>query len=361
MKVKKLNESTSAKLKIKANGDYLVANEEGDGYSAYTKEDEYMGHLSAKDDAEAVDNFSQVQPKLESTNEDYLNSAEFRIQRYEDEIPELFHKVHDGYMSGMVNAKAYADALARIHSALEELNYIDESLTEGYMDAAETVEDTSELIAVLKLIVKEYDHMMLMSPVICRLHDDEHGRRLELSSNMNESMPDPELDTSLSTNETSMEVQDNIGNTKEPNKQFNENTVTNNLPEHLDNFLMDIAQEFGEISYLDISLFGKVATDVDLIKLNELRALYLEEAEYDDPKSLDPIVDDVVKLVKSCCEDSKQLNEEDIAEDDLQHEEGDEDSEAVDMNEEYDDNYDDLSSFKNYQEVSLLESLYLGK
>ena len=60
--------------------------------------------------------------KISQLNEDYLDSAEFRIQRYEDEIPELFHKIHDGYMSGMVNAKAYAEALHKIYDALEELD-----------------------------------------------------------------------------------------------------------------------------------------------------------------------------------------------------------------------------------------------
>lgn len=63
------------------------------------------------------------------TNEDYLESSEFKIQRYEDEIPELFHKAHDNYMSGMVNANTYAEALATIHSALDEIGVsLDESL-----------------------------------------------------------------------------------------------------------------------------------------------------------------------------------------------------------------------------------------
>lgn len=72
--------------------------------------------------------------KISQLNEDYLDSAEFRIQRYEDDIPELFHKIHDGYMSGMVNAKAYAEALHKIYDALEELDYEDstnESLVES--------------------------------------------------------------------------------------------------------------------------------------------------------------------------------------------------------------------------------------
>lgn len=86
---------------------------------------------------EKINQFRSIVMKYsdEQLNEDYLDSAEFRIQRYEDEIPKLFHKVHDGYMNGMVNAKAYADVLAKIYSVLEDLDYADESLEESYMDA----------------------------------------------------------------------------------------------------------------------------------------------------------------------------------------------------------------------------------
>lgn len=69
--------------------------------------------------------------KIKRLNEDYLDSHEFRIQRYEDDIPELFHKVHDGYMSGMVNAKAYADALHKIYDALIELDYETDDMDES--------------------------------------------------------------------------------------------------------------------------------------------------------------------------------------------------------------------------------------
>lgn len=346
MKVKKLlKENTEKVLHTKVNGDKLVVNDSGHGYSAYTKNNVHIGHIEAETDAEAVAEFSKKEPKYESMDntpagwkrddktlnnrytywdndffasasisnsmsdpknivtiiqildkhnpdnceeiinhvrvndvtidfetvlldtvrkadeflsakkkstteslrihnesmkEDYLDSAEFRIQRYEDEIPELFHKVHDGYMSGMVNAKAYADALATIFSALDEIDYdagsIQENLeteeeqdigngeligriengkfnvyqgediigsfdsqadaedsgynvfenlsstykTESIEDIA-VIEDTDELMNTLKKLVKKYDHMMLVNPIHCKIFDDNHGRRLDIS------------------------------------------------------------------------------------------------------------------------------------------------------------------------------------
>lgn len=192
MKVRKmlLREETEKVLHTKSNGDRLVANSSGHGYSAYTRDNVHIGHIEADTDAAAVAEFSKKEPKYESMNEDYLNSPEYRIQRYEDDIPELFHRVHDGYMNGMVNAKAYADVLAKIYSVLEELDYVDESLKEGYMDTHEGVAhvDTLDLMAALKSVVKEYGHMELVTPMVCELHDDDHGRRLELFKSVDEGL-----------------------------------------------------------------------------------------------------------------------------------------------------------------------------
>lgn len=148
MKVKKmlLRENTEKVLHTKANGDRLVANSSGHGYSAYTRNNVHIGHIEAETDAAAVAEFSKKEPKYESMNEDYLSSPEYRIQRYEDDIPDLFHKVHDGYMNGMVNAKAYADALTKIYSILEELDYTDESIEEGYMDNHASKEEDIEFV-----------------------------------------------------------------------------------------------------------------------------------------------------------------------------------------------------------------------
>ena len=192
MKVRKmlLREETEKVLHTKSNGDKLVVAASGDGYTAFTRDNVRIVHISADTDAAAVAEFSKKEPKYESMNEDYLDSAEFRIQRYEDDIPELFHRVHDGYMNGMVNAKAYADVLAKIYSVLEELDYVDESLKESYMDTHEGVAhvDTLDLMAALKSVVKEYGHMELVTPLYCELHDDEHGRRLELNKAVDEGL-----------------------------------------------------------------------------------------------------------------------------------------------------------------------------
>lgn len=195
MKVRKmlLREETEKVLHTKSNGDKLVAAASGDGYTAFTKDDVRIGHISAETDAAAVAEFSKKEPKYESINEDYLDSHEYRIQRYEDDIPELFYRAHDNYMSGMLNAKAYADALARIYNALEEIDVpsaTDESLTESYMDTHEGVAhvDTLDLMAALKSVVKEYGHMELVTPLYCELHDDEHGRRLELNRAVDEGL-----------------------------------------------------------------------------------------------------------------------------------------------------------------------------
>lgn len=128
--------------------------------------------------------------RMKHVTEDYLDSAEFRIQRYEDDIPELFHRVHDGYMNGMVNAKAYADVLAKIYSVLEELDYVDDSLKESYMDTHEGVAnvDTLDLMAALKSVVREHGHMELVTPIRCEIKNDDHGRRLALIPTTNEGL-----------------------------------------------------------------------------------------------------------------------------------------------------------------------------
>lgn len=56
--------------------------------------------------------------KITKLNEDYLDSAEYRIQRYEDEITEILPKLHDQYMTGMINANFYAEVLKNVYNAL---------------------------------------------------------------------------------------------------------------------------------------------------------------------------------------------------------------------------------------------------
>lgn len=63
---------------------------------------------------------------------DKFDSAEFRIQKYEDDIPELFHRIHDCYMNGQVNADSYASALSKIYDVLDNIDCeIEEALGIG--------------------------------------------------------------------------------------------------------------------------------------------------------------------------------------------------------------------------------------
>ena len=125
MKVKKmlLREETEKVLHTKSNGDKLVAASSGDGYTAFTRDNVLIGHISAETDAAAVAEFSKKEPKYESMNEDYLDSAEYRIQKYEDDIPELMAGMHDDYMEGKLAAEFYAKALEKVYNALADCDY----------------------------------------------------------------------------------------------------------------------------------------------------------------------------------------------------------------------------------------------
>lgn len=167
MKIKKLQlkESTNNVIHTKPTGEYLVVNSSGDGYCAYTKHNVRIGHISADSDKEAISKFTSKNPQYESTNKDYLDSHEFRIQRYEDDIPELFHRAHDNYMSGMLNSRDYADALAKIHTALEDIDCSD--LNED-IDSNEFVKKaTSTLKRMLKTATAE-EQRKIRAELNCR-------------------------------------------------------------------------------------------------------------------------------------------------------------------------------------------------
>ncbi len=93
--------------------------------------------MKVKKITEAVNDFGvnkslkSIESETLNIREDYLDSADYRIQRYEDDISDLIERLHKGYVSGMVNAKAYADALARVYTILEELDYAETSTNEA--------------------------------------------------------------------------------------------------------------------------------------------------------------------------------------------------------------------------------------
>ena len=60
-----------------------------------------------------------------------IDAAVVRIQRYEDDIPDVFHAAHDNYMNGVIDADSYADTLEKIYSTLKDINL---SASTGYDD-----------------------------------------------------------------------------------------------------------------------------------------------------------------------------------------------------------------------------------
>ena len=74
---------------------------------------------------EKINQFRSIVMKYSNgqLNEDYLDSAEYRIQRYEDDIPELMTGMHDDYMEGKLDAARYAEALKKVYDALSDCDY----------------------------------------------------------------------------------------------------------------------------------------------------------------------------------------------------------------------------------------------
>ena len=74
---------------------------------------------------EKINQFRSIVMKYSNgqLNEDYLDSAEYRIQRYEDDIPELMAGMHNDYMEGKLDAARYAEVLKKVYDALSEFDY----------------------------------------------------------------------------------------------------------------------------------------------------------------------------------------------------------------------------------------------
>ena len=191
MKVKKmlLREETEKVLHTKSNGDKLVAAASGDGYTAFTKDDVHIGHISAETDAAAIAEFSKKEPKYEALDMS-LEELQRTADRYLDvEIDELMRTILEK-TSNM--SREQLSRLVRwcrnFYALLEE--FASDDMTEGYMDTHEGVAhvDTLDLMAALKSVVREYGHMELATPVYCELMDDEHSRRLALNSTIDEGL-----------------------------------------------------------------------------------------------------------------------------------------------------------------------------
>ena len=191
MKVTKLHlkEAAEKVLHTKSNGDKLVANDSGHGYSAYTKDNVHIGHIEAETDAAAVNEFSKKEPKYEDLDMS-VTELQATADRYLDvEIDELMREIlaQTGNMT-RPQLSRLVKLCRNFYALLEE--FASSNLTESYMDTHEGVAhvDTLDLMAALKSVVREYGHMELVTPLYCELHDDEHGRRLELNKAVDEDL-----------------------------------------------------------------------------------------------------------------------------------------------------------------------------
>ena len=74
------------------------------------------------------------------------------------------------------------------------------------------------------------------------------------------------------------------------------NPITNNLPPDIDNFLQDIAQIFGTITYTDVIKYSEKATKQSM---KQLRYYNIELAgeQWEGPKA-DKIAERVAEIIK---------------------------------------------------------------
>lgn len=113
------------KLHTKPNGEYLVKADSGKGYTAFSRDNVAIGGIDNEDadsDDKAIDKFKRNEYS-ECLNEAYFDTAEYRIQKYEDDIPELMAGMHDDYMEGKLDAARYAEVLKKVYDALAECDY----------------------------------------------------------------------------------------------------------------------------------------------------------------------------------------------------------------------------------------------
>lgn len=227
MKVKKmlLREETEKVLHTKSNGDKVVAAASGDGYTAFTRDDVRIGHISAETDAAAIAEFSKKEPKYEALDMS-VEELQRTADRYLDvEIDELMRTILEKTSS--MNREQLSRLVRwcrNFYALLEE--FASDTMTESYMDTHEGVAhvDTLDLMAALKSVVREYGHMELATPVYCELMDDDHGRRLELNKVTDEQLTE---DSKPSMFDTKQRSGDFSGNTLNLNLSPNVNASPN--------------------------------------------------------------------------------------------------------------------------------------
>lgn len=113
------------KLHTKPNGEYLVKADSGKGYTAFNRNDVAIGGIDDEDadsDDKAIAKFKKNEYS-ECLNEEYFDTAEYRIQKYEDDIPELMAGMHADYMEGKLDAARYAEVLKQVYDVLADCDY----------------------------------------------------------------------------------------------------------------------------------------------------------------------------------------------------------------------------------------------
>ena len=128
------------KLHTKPNGEYLVKADSGKGYTAFSRDNVAIGGINTEDadsDDKAIDKFKKNEYS-ECLNEEYFDTHEFRILKYEEDIPELMAGMHDDYMEGRLAAEFYAKALEKVYNVLAECDH-KYTLSQGIKTEDETI------------------------------------------------------------------------------------------------------------------------------------------------------------------------------------------------------------------------------
>lgn len=172
MKVKKmlLREETEKVLHTKSNGDKLVVAASGDGYTAFTKDDVHIGHISAETDAAAIAEFSKKEPQYEALD---MSQDELRItaERYLDfEIGELMTELLEKTSTMSREQLSRLVRLCRNFYALLE-EFASDNLTEGNLGGIEKEKkeslneavNKSGVLSVCAGLSKAYGGLMLDS------------------------------------------------------------------------------------------------------------------------------------------------------------------------------------------------------
>ena len=151
-----LNEEVD-KLHTKPNGEYLVKADSGKGYTAFNRNDVAIGGIDDEDadsDDKAIAKFKKNEYS-ECLNEEYFDTAEYRIQKYEDDIPELMAGMHADYVEGKLDAARYAEVLKRVYDVLADCDYKYAMTTPVETMANELNESSNAEEALVEGIIKD--------------------------------------------------------------------------------------------------------------------------------------------------------------------------------------------------------------